>query len=99
MRINRKRLEESMDALGKIGATPKGGLTREALTDDDRRGRDLLVGWMREAGLTVTVDQMGNIFGGRAGSDSRSSAAASEAPPCTSVVSARERGSGSASPG
>jgi len=49
MRINRKRLEESMDALGKIGATPKGGLTREALTDDDRRGRDLLVGWMREA--------------------------------------------------
>ncbi len=70
MRINRKRLEESMDALGKIGATPKGGLTREALTDDDRRGRDLLVGWMREAGLTVTVDQMGNIFGGRAGSDS-----------------------------
>jgi N-carbamoyl-L-amino-acid hydrolase len=69
MRINRKRLEESMDALGKIGATAKGGLTREALTDDDRRGRDLLVGWMREAGLTVTVDQMGNIFGERAGSD------------------------------
>ena len=63
MRINRKRLEESMEALGRIGATAKGGLNRVALTDDDRRGRDLLVGWMREAGLTVTVDQMGNIFG------------------------------------
>src|SRR3984893_13581985 len=71
MPSSRKRLEESMAALGKIGATPKGGLTREALTDDDRRGRDLLVGWMREAGLTVTVDQMGNIFGQRVGADGR----------------------------
>src|SRR6266536_6091426 len=69
MRINRKRLEESMDALGKVGATAKGGLNRVAMTDDDRRGRDLLVGWMREAGLTVTIDRMGNIFGARAGSD------------------------------
>ena len=70
MRINRKRLEESMEALGKVGATAKGGLNRVALTDDDRRGRDLLATWMREAGLTVTVDRMGNIFGARAGSDS-----------------------------
>lgn len=67
MRINRKRLEESMETLGRIGATARGGLNRVALTDDDRRGRDLLVRWMREAGLTVTVDQMGNIFGQRAG--------------------------------
>jgi N-carbamoyl-L-amino-acid hydrolase len=68
MRINRKRLEESMERLGRIGETPAGGLTRLALSDEDRRGRDLLAGWMREAGLTVTVDQMGNIFGLRAGS-------------------------------
>ncbi|HET8576355.1 MAG TPA: Zn-dependent hydrolase, partial [Methylomirabilota bacterium] len=61
MRINRKRLEASMEALGRIGETPNGGLNRQALTDDDRRGRDLLVRWMREAGLAVTVDQMGNI--------------------------------------
>ena len=68
MRINRKRLEESMEALGRVGATAKGGLNRVALTDDDRRGRDLLVEWMRLAGLAVTVDQMGNIIGQRAGS-------------------------------
>lgn len=67
MRINRKRLEESMEALGRVGASANGGLNRVALTDEDRRGRDLLVGWMREAGLDVTVDQMGNIFGQRAG--------------------------------
>jgi N-carbamoyl-L-amino-acid hydrolase len=69
MRINRTRLEVSMEALGRIGETPNGGLNRLALTDDDRRGRDLLVRWMREAGLAVTVDAMGNIFGLRAGSE------------------------------
>src|SRR5215813_10226585 len=67
MRIDRKRLEQSMEDLGRIGATERGGLTRLALTDEDKRGRDLLVRWMREAGLRVTVDQMGNIFGERAG--------------------------------
>jgi N-carbamoyl-L-amino-acid hydrolase len=71
MRINRARLAESMEALGKIGETARGGLHRVALTDDDRRGRDLLVRWMREAGLAVTVDQMGNIFGLRAGTEAR----------------------------
>ena len=69
MRINRKRLEESMEALGRIGETPRGGLTRLALSDEDRHGRDLLVGWMRGAGLQVSVDQMGNIFGLRPGTE------------------------------
>jgi N-carbamoyl-L-amino-acid hydrolase len=69
MRIDRKRLAQSIDELGKIGETPRGGLTRVALTDEDRRGRDLMVRWMREAGLRVTVDQMGNIFGERAGAE------------------------------
>ena len=66
--IDRKRLEQSIDELGRIRETPRGGLTRLALTDEDKRGRDLMVRWMREAGLRVTVDQMGNIFGERAGS-------------------------------
>ncbi len=71
MRIDRSRLAESMDALGSIGATARGGLHRVALTDDDRRGRDLLVRWMREAGLQVSVDQMGNLFGIRPGTEAR----------------------------
>ncbi|HKW93841.1 MAG TPA: Zn-dependent hydrolase [Methylomirabilota bacterium] len=70
MRINRARLAESMAALGRIGETPRGGLHRVALTDEDRRGRDLLVRWMKEAGLRVTVDRMGNIFGQRLGTES-----------------------------
>jgi beta-ureidopropionase / N-carbamoyl-L-amino-acid hydrolase len=69
MRINRKRLQDTMDALGRIGETPAGGLTRLALSDEDRRGRDLLVGWMREAGLRVSIDQMGNIMGVGTGAD------------------------------
>jgi N-carbamoyl-L-amino-acid hydrolase len=65
--IDRKRLEQSIEELGRIGATPRGGLTRVALTDEDKRGRDLMVRWMRDAGLRVSIDQMGNIFGERAG--------------------------------
>src|SRR2546421_281091 len=71
MRIDRKRLEQSLEELGRIGATERGGLTRLALSDEDKRGRDLLVRWMREAGLRVTVDQMGNIFGERPGEPGR----------------------------
>src|SRR5207245_5414920 len=67
MRIDKKRLELSIEELGRIGQTPRGGLTRLALTDEDKRGRDWMVARMREAGLSVTVDQMGNIFGERAG--------------------------------
>jgi N-carbamoyl-L-amino-acid hydrolase len=71
MRIDRQRLEQTIEELGQIGATERGGLTRLALSDDDRRGRDLMVRWMREAGLRVSVDQMGNIFGERAGEAGR----------------------------
>src|SRR5438477_5523354 len=71
MKIDRKRLEQTIEELGRIGATERGGLTRLALSDEDKRGRDLLVGWMREAGLRVSVDQMGNIFGERPGEPGR----------------------------
>ncbi|WP_342051899.1 MULTISPECIES: Zn-dependent hydrolase [unclassified Cupriavidus] len=67
MRIDGKRLWQSLMALAEIGATPKGGNARLALTALDGQGRDLVTRWMREAGLTVTVDRVGNIFGRRAG--------------------------------
>jgi beta-ureidopropionase / N-carbamoyl-L-amino-acid hydrolase len=69
MKINRQRLEQSIHELGRIGETPRGGLTRLALSDDDKRARDQMVAWMREARLRVRIDQMGNIFGERAGAD------------------------------
>ncbi len=69
MRINRKRLEDTFEELGRIGETPKGGLTRMALSDEDKRARDQMVAWMKAAGLRVSVDQMGNVFGGRPGTE------------------------------
>jgi beta-ureidopropionase / N-carbamoyl-L-amino-acid hydrolase len=67
MNIDRGRLEQSIEELGKIGQTLRGGLTRLALTDEDKRGRDWMVARMREAGLRVSIDRMGNIFGERPG--------------------------------
>ncbi len=69
LKVNGERLWQSLMELAKIGATAKGGVCRLALTDVDREGRDLFVRWCEEAGCTVTVDRMGNIFARRPGRD------------------------------
>lgn len=69
LEINGDRLWQSIMDMAKIGATPKGGLCRLALTDLDKQARDLFVNWCRDAGCDVTVDRMGNIFARRAGTD------------------------------
>jgi N-carbamoyl-L-amino-acid hydrolase len=56
-------------ALARIGAIPGGGVRRLALTDEDRRGRDLFARWCREAGCAVRFDAVGNLFARRAGRD------------------------------
>jgi N-carbamoyl-L-amino-acid hydrolase len=53
--------------LARIGAIPGGGVARLALTDADKAGRDRVVGWMRELGLAVTIDAIGNVVGLRKG--------------------------------
>ena len=70
-RIDGQRLWASLMELAHIGATPKGGVCRLALTDLDRQGRDLVLGWARDAGMTVTIDQIGNAFMRRPGRDNR----------------------------
>jgi N-carbamoyl-L-amino-acid hydrolase len=67
LKVNGDRLWQSLMELAQIGATAKGGVCRLALTDVDRRGRDLFVQWCGQAGCTVTVDVMGNIFARRPG--------------------------------
>ncbi len=54
-------------AMAQIGPGEKGGSRRLALTDDDKEGRDLFISWCKEAGCTITIDDMGNIFARRAG--------------------------------
>ncbi|WP_349359280.1 Zn-dependent hydrolase [Stappia sp.] len=67
--INAARLWRSLMEMAAIGATPKGGNRRLALSDEDKAGRDLFVTWCRAAGCSVTVDAVGNIVARRAGTD------------------------------
>ena len=70
LRINGQRLWDSLMALATIGATPKGGVCRLTLTDLDKQGRDLVIGWGKELGMTVVIDKIGNVFMRRAGRNS-----------------------------
>lgn len=71
--IDLGRLSARIEALGEIGAVigPAGerGCARLALTDADRDGRDLVVSWMRDLGLAVEIDAIGNVFGTLPGHD------------------------------
>ena len=61
--IDGAKLMTRLDALGRVGRDEKGRLCRLAATDADREGRNLLCSWLSEAGLTVEVDRIGNIYG------------------------------------
>ncbi|MBA6114940.1 Zn-dependent hydrolase [Pseudomonas putida] len=65
--VNSDRLWQSLMDLARLGATPKGGVCRLALTDLDRQARDLFVDWCEAAGCSVSVDAVGNIFARRPG--------------------------------
>ena len=69
LRITGERLWQSLMEMAQIGATAKGGCNRQALTDEDKVGRDLFCGWCRDIGCNVSVDAVGNIFARRAGRD------------------------------
>ncbi len=73
LRIDVDRLCQRLEALGEIG-TVRGdngelGCARLALTPADGQGRDLVLSWMRDLGLAVVVDGIGNVFATRAGTD------------------------------
>lgn len=72
MTVDRRRLYQSLETLGRIGAftderTGLRGVNRLALGAADGEGRRQVVAWMREASLEVTVDRIGNVYGRRAG--------------------------------
>lgn len=63
IKINEERLLQRINELGRIGMDSEGRRTRLAASDADKEGRDQTVAWMKDAGLTVVVDTIGNIFG------------------------------------
>jgi len=69
--IDGDRLLARLEALSWIGATSSGGVTRQAWSPDDVAARDVVAGWMAEAGLDVTVDAATNLVGRRPGSTGR----------------------------
>jgi N-carbamoyl-L-amino-acid hydrolase len=69
MRVNADRLWDSLMDMAKIGPGIAGGNNRQTLTDSDAEGRRLFQTWCDDAGLTMGVDTMGNMFMTRAGTD------------------------------
>lgn len=65
--VDGARLWDSLMTLAQIGATAKGGVRRLTLTELDGQGRDLVAGWLRDAGCEIRVDAIGNVFGIRPG--------------------------------
>jgi len=69
MKINSDRLWDSLMEMAKIGPGVAGGNNRQTLTDADNEGRHLFKKWCDEAGCTMGVDTMGNMFARREGTD------------------------------
>ncbi len=67
LRIDPDSLLARLDRLAQVGAIDGGGCCRLALSEEDRAGRDLVVGWMRELGLEVHIDAIGNVIALRRG--------------------------------
>jgi N-carbamoyl-L-amino-acid hydrolase len=67
LKVNGERLWASLMELARIGATEKGGVCRLAASDLDGEARRLFIRWCEEAGCSVTVDRIGNIFARRPG--------------------------------
>jgi N-carbamoyl-L-amino-acid hydrolase len=67
--IDARRFWSTVMRSGDIGPGRAGGLRRLALTDADKEMRDLFITWCTEAGCTVTVDRVGNIFARRPGGE------------------------------
>ncbi|MBC9248558.1 Zn-dependent hydrolase [Paracoccus sp. 11-3] len=72
LRINGTRLWQSLEDLedmARVGPGVRGGCNRQALTDEDKQGRDLFLSWCEAEGMSVSVDTMGNMFATLTGSE------------------------------
>jgi N-carbamoyl-L-amino-acid hydrolase len=69
LHVDAQRLWQRLMTLAAIGATPKGGVCRLALTELDGQGRALFIRWATELGCTLRTDAIGNLFARRAGSN------------------------------
>ena len=74
LQTDSQRLWTALMDLAQLGATPKGGVNRQAMTELDRQARDLFIDWCRAEGCTIRIDAIGNIFARRPGQSPESPA-------------------------
>lgn len=67
MRVNSQRMWQRIEELGQIGLTAEGGITRLAFSPEDRKATDKVIKWLKELGLEVRTDAIGNLFARRKG--------------------------------
>ncbi len=68
MTVDSVRLNGTIQHLAQFGTNPNGGVSRVAYSEADRKGREYVLGIMKDAGLAVTIDAAGNLIGRRDGS-------------------------------
>jgi len=69
LKIDADRLWDSLMEMAKVGPGVAGGNNRQTLTDEDAEGRALFQSWCEAAGCSMGLDQMGNMFARREGTD------------------------------
>lgn len=69
IRVNRERLQQRLEEIAQFGKTVGGGVTRVALTEEDRQGRNQLIEWFRQEECEIRIDRIGNIFSIYPGTD------------------------------
>jgi N-carbamoyl-L-amino-acid hydrolase len=69
--INQRRLMRDLNAIGRIGIGNRGGVTRLVFSIKELRSRQVLIHLMRQAGLRIHIDAIGNIFGRLEGRDAK----------------------------
>jgi N-carbamoyl-L-amino-acid hydrolase len=69
LKVNGERLWSSLMSLARIGATPGGGVNRQALTEGDASARNQFIAWCEAAGCTIRVDAIGNLIARLPGRD------------------------------
>lgn len=73
--IDGNRLATRLDSISKIGVLPTGGVSRRGFSKEEKQAKELVIGWMKDAGLIVETDGAGNVFGRVIGKDDTSSIA------------------------
>ena len=69
--INEERLKETMETFADFGRTEKNGVTRLSLSQEDRLARDYFISCCEELGMSIEIDDMGNIYATLAGMKSK----------------------------